>query len=330
MQKQLAISVLFIALFSLAAYYSFARIDQNIERQFQGSDIEAIWMEGGRMCKGKNPYSRILSGAENAHYKPPTYFPGFYMFACAAQKFFPTEHRLSGIEVWMIVNSCIYLLIGILLFILFSSQEEYLLGLIVAAIFYFTRWHFRSLLSLQIDLAGLVFLVLAFAATQRKMLLGCFFLSLSLLMKQVALIIVPVFVFYGLSRERGQDRFLELAKRAVLVGMIPIAALLPFLIDDFNGVINSIFYSASRGAQGQALYPPALRSMMMFGVFALVYVYAYLGRASVVICSLMIMLNFAGLHRVFFSQYYAWLSITFLMVIYEWISNRKSNPDLSA
>ena len=115
MIRQTGSSILFIILLCVAAYYSFGRFDKNIERQFQGSDIEAIWLEGGRLCKGENPYSRILSGDKGSHYKPPTYFPGFYMFACAAQKLFPSEHRLSGIEVWIIVNSCIYLLIGVLL-----------------------------------------------------------------------------------------------------------------------------------------------------------------------------------------------------------------------
>lgn len=311
---------LLIFIFACASQYALKRHELNIQKTFKGSDIEAIWQEGTKICKVENPYSRIKSNAKNSHYKPPTYFPGFYALSCSLQKFFPSAHHLSGIEAWSVINSALYLLSGLVFLYLFIREENYLPALCALVVFFFSRWTFQTMASLQQNLLAIFLLILAFAVFKKKPLLACFLLSLSLIIKQIAIFLIPLFLILELRDKK------DLYFRLLVISALPIIFLLPFIINDFEGVFYSIFYSAARETGGDRLFSSGLRTLLMFFSMAVVYFAALRKQVSLELGSLLIMLTFVGLHSVFFTQYYFWLMIIFLVYFAKSFSVRNLEP----
>ena len=323
MSNKIIFIVLSAVIFIIALNTAYNRNQTNLQKTYSGTDIAAIWKEGSRICNFENPYSRITAGKK---YKPPTYFPGFYYFSCVLDKITGGQGKAATLKLWSYINTSIYLLIGLFFYLIFIQAGNPLLALIISIIWFFGRWSFHTLASLQTNFIAIAPLLLSIYFLPKKQNLSFLLFGISLAFKQIAVFLLPLFLIYNLSKPCLKT----ISKRLLLILIIPFLITLPFLLDDFQGVLQSLLYSSGRAsavpAEGRAI-DPGLRSLVMLLSFALIYYAYYKRQLGFAMSAMLIMLTFAGLHKVFFTQYYLWVLSIILITIYEHINQFKLKKD---
>lgn len=309
--------LLFAAILAYAAHISSSLNSRLLEKRSFKGDINAIWLEGQRICNLENPYSRIHKKGMKIN-KPPTYLPGFYIFVCGCNKAGFVSYR-DWLGIWSKVNMLLYLLTGAVFFYACFREKAFYTGLALASLFYFNRWSMHTLTSFQHNFAGILPLVLSLIFFEKKKKLSLFLFSLSLLFKQVAIFLIPVYLLAGKEKIGLKNT----AVRLILITAIPLLISLPFIIDDLKGFVFSIFYSALRPAEGRGLnlmeasgYSRSMMSASMYLSMFFIFISTGLKKVSLTQGAALIMLLFIGLNPVFFSQYFLWaLCVTLTVFI---------------
>ncbi|RMG43437.1 MAG: hypothetical protein D6719_03800 [Candidatus Dadabacteria bacterium] len=323
--KELQLVKIFFAatLCFLLIYVFWQRGNYSLKKSFAGSDIEAIWQEGDRICHLKNPYSRIHVEGSGIK-KPPVYLPGFYLGSCLISKALGINTFREWIKLWTVANTALGLILGLILFLYGLYSGRFVPACIVLVLWTLGRWSLHSLASNQINMPALIPFALALMLYKRNQTISLLLLGLSLSIKQIAVFTAPVFVLYGLStlKDSYKDSLKKAFRRAFYIIIIPLLITLPFLVDDFSGVLLSISYSAERASDLKALrvaettgISPALQSMLMYFTMLLVYLDSLKGRYSLSALVSLVMLVFVTLNRVVFTQYLLWALLP-LAVLY--------------
>lgn len=306
--SKLAFIAISIIIFSIAIKTAYLRHQHNTTKTFAGSDIEAIWKEGGRVCNLENPYSRINKKKKRI-YKPPTYFPGFYISSCLMQKIAGSPQR--GLYLWSAINSIIYLMIGLFFYLIFLKKSYFFLAILTASICFFSRWSMHTLASLQTNFIGILPLVLSFYFIKLKPRTSLVLFGISLLFKQIAIFLVPLFLLKDFKLNT------KIIKNAFYIAVIPTLIILPFIINDFTGFMKSILYSGMRESKGAAILADSTKIMIMYALMLYTYFWYYTKKVRLAVASLVIFICFVSLNQILFTQYYLWLLMILLMALYE-------------
>lgn len=289
------------------------------ERTFEGRDIHAIWQEGDRICKGQNPYERILADKDGSIHKPPIYFPGFYLLICAHDKIMGVTEFRQFKNSWGKINIALYLLCGLVL-LGSSLKTSPFMGLLAMSLWYFNRWSFHSLHSLQSNFIAILPLLLALSLVPKNFKIAQLLFSLSLALKQLAIFALPIWILQGLSQSerRSANSLLKVFLFPILVVAI---VSLPFLIWSPAGFFKSITYSAARPELGESLLGPYIGSYRVLAEIALlglVYWASFKKLISVGLATCLSMFVFISLNSVIFDQYYIWVIAPALAALATW------------
>jgi uncharacterized membrane protein len=276
--------------------------------RYEGSDIGAIWKEGRRICDGKNPYSRIHREGVDRIRKPPTYLPGFYLFGCALDGLGVDSFR-EFMPIWWKVNYALLLFLASSFYLIFKRAEMPIVGLVCMASWLFGRWGAFGLVTLQTNFAGMVPLLWSLALVEKRPRTAMVLFGISLLMKQVAIFLLPLFLLWWWERRERSSPLPYLLKGMFWMVGLPLLVSLPFFIHDASGFLKSIGYSAGRNPGGGMPFLRGIGSaatLVMFAGMALVYLGAWRREVSKLSAAALIMLCFITMNGTFFRQYLLW------------------------
>ncbi len=278
-------------------------------------DIYATYLEGDRLLRGVNPYTRVLDGDMRVNRKYATYFPIFYYLSWWTQKA-GLRTFFDWLSLWRVVFLVFNILIAALVFIL-PARRGLLIYAVFAALFWcFNRWTLHVSRTFDIDFIPLFFLMLSLALFRRHRLAACLLFGLSLGIKQMGIFLAPLYLIWTWREARSGS-----GRRTVIVGLaiaaIPLLSSLPFLIQNAEGFIKSITFSATRdpaamfeaysldtllGVNGIAGKIPLLL------VLLLLYWQAWKRKIPVFPAALLTMAVFAFFNSVLFTSYLVWLA----------------------
>ena len=291
---------------------------------YEKTDVYYIWQEGQRICRGENPYSRMDKENLLETFKPPPYFPAFYLFECAASRLGLNSFD-KWIPFWRVLVLVFHLGIAMLYWLYFRGKNELLLGLFFTGLWLFNRWSMGYLWSLQINSMTLFPLIAGMMVLPKYRKAATLLIGLSISFKQISIFLVPLFPLLELINHPSLDRaaFKAAAKSLVFVLLIPTLLCLPFLVWDFDGFVRAMQYQATRpsSGHGSALgYLISVPPMVMMGIaMTLVYWGAYRARLKPATTAMLVMLCFISFNTVFFSPYFLWFLALLPLAVAEWL-----------
>ncbi len=276
-----------------------------------GTDIGATYREGARICKGINPYSRIIVEGDDGIKKPPTYFPGFYLSVCALIKLTGIKDYNEFCPVWTGINAFLCFFLGAAFWYTLWKKQLYLEAVFASVLLFYGRWSSNEMFGLMIDIPGVLPLVLSILLFDRYRKASYLMFGLSLCMKQIGIFIAPLFLIWALV-ERGERKpFQAVLECVVWCALLPVIMLAPFMYDDFKGTILSILHSAVRRSGRVTRYwllkdIPFSQTVMLFGSMFLVYLLAFFQRLPRGTSAFLVMICFISFNRIYFPQYSFW------------------------
>jgi hypothetical protein len=300
----------------------------------QQSDIHYEWSQAVELSKGINPYAQVLSGNLLQNNKYATLFPLYYYFLlgfaalthCSFAGFAPLYW--SALQIFEFVA---------FLFIYLPFRKYKAVGLVGGAFFMLNRWTLLDVSMLKQDVISVALLLAALYFIDKKTRLAFFLYGLSLGIKHLGILILPIFLLPMLNSKRSAlDRLLD---AGALLAPILLPAI-PFLLQNPKALVTSIFFSATRAGQTSVstvsntgfenlLVHYKLLSQTTPGLNLILLL---LPRLPVVlfICAAIILfitkkitqpqyilftvISFLALNPVYFDQYFVWL-IPFVMVV---------------
>jgi uncharacterized membrane protein len=145
--------------------------------------------------------------------------------------------------------------------------------------------------------------------------LAALFLGISISVKQLAILIVPIFIVY-LWRHK-KVKFSKLFLHLVLVFIVPALITLPFFINDPSAVTKALLNVTERSAQSVHGFAPSMdqlldvtnnsKSFLMLFIVGAVYVAGWRKEVNLVAGTLLIMAIVMGFTSVLYNQYFVWL-----------------------
>ena len=310
--------IISVFIFSLALKTGYERHKINIIKEYRGSDIEAIWKESQKICSFSNPYSR-MKGKEKA-FKPPTYFPGFYIFGCFLDRIGENSNYKDFISHWSLLNIFFYLLMGLSVYYFFVSTGLFLEGLIFTFLIFFSRWSLGTISSLQTNIIAILPLIWSLFLIKTNRISSYLLFSLSLCLKQIAIFILPLYLFHIYLHNRyKKDKILLCLKDFSFLFLLPLVLFLPFLFSDFWGVFNSMYYSLGREEKSYLALGQGFRQInQIIFIFISLFWYAKY-RYFFATSAFFIIFSFCAFNHIFFSQYYLWALSILALSGYEWL-----------
>jgi len=308
-----------LLVFTLAVKVGFNAHKSISERTFEGRDIHAIWQEGERICKGDNPYERILADKDGSIRKPPIYFPGFYLLICAHDRILGITEFSQFKNSWGKINIALYLLCGLVLF-WGSLRTSPFMGLLAMSLWYFNRWSFHSLHSLQSNFIAILPLLIALNLFPKNLKIAQILFSASLALKQLAIFALPLWILKGFSGAESRS-VKGLSKALLLPVLVVVIVSTPFLIWSPEGFFRSITYSASRPELSESLLGPYIGSYRVLAevfLLGLVYWASFRRYISLALATCLSMFVFISLNSVIFDQYYIWVIAPGLATLATW------------
>lgn len=314
--------LILILLICAASFLAYERFQFNSNKSYLGSDIEAIWKEGQQICALENPYSRFLSEAQGAKFKPPTYLPAYYVFSCAIDLI--TGHNFkNNLKIIGLINSILYLSIGVIIASLFLKIKHPWLAVCFVSLWFFSRWTLHTLASQQINFFAILPLMLATLYINSNKKLSFILLGCSLAIKQVAIFTLPLFLILAWQKNNLKSSL----KNILILISLPVAISIPFIIHDLSGFLASLAYSTNREAE------PAFSAMpewffpliLLLSLFS-IYLYFINNRNQLALSIFLVFLVFCALNRVVFNQYYLWAMVTFIIAAYDYTSKERVEP----
>ncbi|MCL7452986.1 MAG: glycosyltransferase family 39 protein [Anaerolineae bacterium] len=277
-------------------------------------DVYFTYTEGQRLAGGENPYERVLSGNMRENDKYATYLPAFYYLAAVVQAL-GFEDFGPWLGFWRPVFLFCNLGIAALLYYRFWMSNRLILATFAALFWLFNRWTIQMSRIADIDFIALFLLVLSLFLLSRHRSWSLLLFGLSLAVKQMALFMVPLYIiWYWQSSDTPSLR--TAVKAALLIGIIPALASLPFLAWNPEGFMRSIVFSATRKPFPLAGAVSADTAVGWIGLPAkapllllMVAIYwASLQRMlRPFVSALLVMATFVAFNSVFYASYTVWL-----------------------
>lgn len=275
-----------------------------------GTDIGATYLEGERICKGINPYSRIIEQGDDGIRKPPTYFPGFYVSVCALNRLGIKDFNTFR-PVWTGINAVLCFLLGAAFWYALWKRQLYLEAVFAPVLLFYGRWSSNELFGLMIDIPGVLPLVLSILLFDRHRRASYVMFGLSLAMKQIGIFIAPLFLIWAYV-DRGDRKPLHAVLECiVLCSLLPAIMLAPFMYNDLKGTVLSILHSAVRRSGRVTHYwllkdIPFSATFMLFFSMLIVYALAFFQRLPRGTAAFLVMICFISFNRIYFPQYSFW------------------------
>jgi hypothetical protein len=296
-----------------------------------GSDIYYNWVEGQRILKGENPYLRILDSDMRVNQKYPTYFPLIYLLSAATQMLGLRDY-LTWLSFWhgLIVSAGVA--IGAAIFYMLYQRRGLAAAAFGALFWLFGRWALLNSQASTFDFLPILCMVTSIwllgaapdmAASRRRQTVAFLLFSLSLALKHLDAIIVPLFIIWAWQAAPVGRKLRETAWSSVLVFCIPAITVIPFVvwhgqtvISNTEAMLRSLVFEVTRDPAMHIQAPSIDSFMAMAGpaarlptliMLALAWGAFTQSRIGLFTAGLMSMAAFLDFNPVFFVQYQAWM-----------------------
>jgi uncharacterized membrane protein len=279
----------------------------------RNDDIYFTFLEGDRLLRGENPYSRVLEGDMRENEKYATYLPLFYYLSAGAQLLGMAEYP-QWVAFWRLVFllACSWIAIGIFLRAWATRIKVFA---VAASLFWlFNRWTLHVSISADLDFLPLALLLIAWSLLGKRPRAALVVLGASIAIKHFGVFLAPLFLMQ-IWRNSTQPK-VRIWRDLLLLGAVPLMVSLPFLFLDAEAFAKSILFSVSRNpmATGDVFSLDALLGwsgwaarVPMLGLLVLIYVAVWRGRLGAYASSLLVMATVTFFNSVFFTSYMVWV-----------------------
>jgi hypothetical protein len=282
----------------------------SFERVSHQDDIYYVYVEGGRLAAGANPYARVLASDMRHNDKYATYLPGTYLAAAGLR-----QAGFVSFKDWL--TAWRWALLGLTLataaaFFRVLGPEQRWLALFFATFWLFNRWTLEVVRIAHIDVPALLAVIAALALLPRRSRIAGLLLGVSLAIKHIAVLLVPLFLIWAWQRRR---RWRDVLEQGVWIALLPALLTLPFLLWDAEALLRTLLFPMTRlpaqtvGASsldvrlGFVGLPAKLPMLLLFaGVYGL----AWRGLVNRWAAAFLIFAVFTGYNSVLFPQYMVW------------------------
>jgi hypothetical protein len=306
-------AVVLLALMVLAAawtHYFVVRPDIDDK-----NDLYYDFLEAKRLIAGENPYERILSGDMRNNQKYATYFPLFYLLSAGVLRLGFQEFQ-QYVAFWRLGFLFFNIGSGVVLFYLLWPRRGLLLAVFGVLFWFFSRWNLHLTSAANIDYPAIFFLLLSFWLLPRHRMWAFVTLGLSLGIKQLDVILVPLFLIVVWQSE-SQHRV-----RALLFAIVALASTLvitsaPFLANSPESFLKAMIFEVVRNpalhvnvpALGVLLgWSGAASRLPFFVLIALVYALFWQRKIGFYTAGLLALIVFINFNPVLFLQYFVWFT----------------------
>ena len=293
-------------------------------------DIARYHHRGSQIVAGVNPYACSTDQSDSC-VGYPSHLPGMSWLAAGLG-----ASGASELDTWMAIWRPLLLLawlaVGGVLAGLLVRQGRPAVAVVALGMWLFNRWSLYVLRVAHTDFVGVLFLLLAVLSATRWPLVAAVLLGVSLTVKQLAVLLVPLFV---LSVWR-QHKY-SWPKLALLVGLVllvPLVASAPFLLDNPSATLQGWLNAATRPAQTQYQSAPSLdlllditdvtKSAVLLLLVALVYLASWRQTITLPQACLLILFIQLGFTHVLLHQYVVWLVPFIPLVLWDASSGQSS------
>lgn len=278
-----------------------------------GDDISFYLYRGQQIVDGKNPFDCTIDPEESC-IGYPAHFPGMYWFAAGAV-YLGVSDLPQWAAVWRPFLLASWAGIGVLVFLYLYRRGFYALSVASLGLWLFNRWSLYVLQVAHIDFLGVFFLIASVMLAGSWPLTAAFLLGVSLSIKQVALLIVPLFCIWVWRTHKLSIQKMVLI--VLLIAAAPTIVSLPFLIDNhtavFAGWFNVVERPAAAGIHG---FTPSLVELLditswwkilpLAVLTLIVYVSVWRKSVSLMFGVLMVFAITIGFTHVLYNQYLVW------------------------
>lgn len=223
--------------------------------RFDGYDVASYVHRGQQIVRGENPYSCVSDICVGY----PGHLPGMYVVAAGLVALgFDELHE--WVVVWRPIVLVSWLAVGLVLFGYFFLRRQPALAVAALGLWLFNRWSIEVLKIAHTDFIGTFFLLMAVLMVSRWPMTAAVLLGVSLAVKHVALLVVPLFIIV-VWRSRKM-RVGTLVALVGLIALVPVIVTLPFLIDDPRATVEGLLHVVDRPAQTVHGFAPALDTVL--------------------------------------------------------------------
>jgi uncharacterized membrane protein len=298
-----------------------------------GRDIYYSYLEGQRLGAGQNPYARVLEADAPQNRKYATYLPVFYELSALSQALGLRDFP-RWIGFWRVVFLLCVLGTAALIFARLARPGLLLLAVLGTSLWLFNRWGLMVSRYGNLDPAPILLLLASLWLLPRRRLLALLLLGLSLGLKQIGVLLVPLYLIW-IWREPGARPVRRTAGAALAIAAIPLVAALPFVVWNARGFFRSLLVSVTRSPEP---YLGALSASDLLGlagapsklflaaVLLLTYALAFTGKIGRYAAVLLVFVSFVDFNAVLFPQYLTWVVPFVPLAVGEWLEGPPAAP----
>ena len=277
-------------------------------------DIYYIYLNGKSLLNGINPYETILSGDMLVNQKYSTYLPLMYLFSWISQAAGLTAFG-NWLSFWRVIFLLFNLSIASLLFYILAKKNLVVFALFASLFWLFNRWTLHVGKTADIDFVAIFFLMMSLLCFGRHRLLSYLFLGVSLGIKQVGVLLLPLFLIWVWKQAQIQP-WKNSAKAVIWAALIPALISLPFLLWNWEGFVRSILFSGTRLAMAsfdvysldEFIGLMGLAARVPLGVMLLlIYWIVWKRDVGLYLPILLVMAVFVFFNPVMFTSYLVWV-----------------------
>lgn len=286
-------------------------IDKVYAERLEGKDIASYLHRGQQIVEGSNPYSCVLEEGSCIGY--PAHLPGMYLVA-AGFVAAGVNDLSDWTMAWRPLVFAAWLSIGALLFVYIFKRKKPALAVAVLGFWLFNRWSLEVLRIAHTDFFGVLFLLLAVILAWRWPRRAALLFGASLAVKQLALLAAPIFLL-TLWRQNNRSWPNKIIL-AALVLALPLAASLPFLIDNPKATLIGWLNVSERDAQVVHGFAPSFDAwldvtgpgkwLIMIYLLAAAYVAAWHRSINLIEGTFIVMAITMAFAPTLYNQYFVW------------------------
>jgi hypothetical protein len=286
-------------------------IDKVYKESLVGKDVSSYLHRGIQILHGENPYACVLENDSCVGY--PAHLPGMYLVAAGFVKM-GVDQLDEWTHVWRPIVFAAWFGVGLILFVYIFRRGQPALAVAAFGFWLFNRWSIDVLRIAHTDFIGVFFLLLSVVLAGFAPFLAAFLLGVSLAVKQLAVLIVPIFLINAWRQKK-----FKAVKLGVLTGLIllaPLVTSLPFLINNPKATVRGWINVVERPSQVVHGFAPSLdtwldvtqgKSLLMLFLIGAVYVAAYRKEVNLTNGTLIVMAITMAFTSVLYNQYFVWL-----------------------
>lgn len=293
-------------------------VEKAYGESLDGEDISSYIRRGEQIVKGENPYSCTKNYAACEGY--PAHLPGMYWVAAGFVKMGINELG-EWAKVWRPIVFGTWFLIGLILLVYIMRKQQPALAVASFGFWLFNRWSVDVLRIAHTDFLGTLFLLLSVLLINRAPYFAALMLGVSLSIKQLAILVVPLFLIYLFRTQKM--KLPKLFIILILIVLPPLAVTLPFLIDDPVSTMTGVMNVAERSAQTVHGFAPSLDTWfdmtngkwaIMLFLAAAVYIAAWRKETNLAQGTFLVLAIMIAFTSTLYNQYLVWL-LAFLPVV---------------